>query len=137
MFQKISFSVSVLLGLLTFAFLAIGIYVRNKKNGQSSSGKATGVRYFLLATLSFGFAWFMLESADIGFSWNTVGDSVIGAMIFLIMLIVGETVHMMSSRFLVTKDSLSPLDQFIKIFNLITKKSSDEQDSDVDDTHKN
>jgi len=62
--------------------------------------------------------------------------SVSGVIIFSIMLTIGEILNMISSRFLVTKDTLSPLEQLIKIFNLITKKSFDEQDAEVDDKNR-
>ena len=137
MFRQIGFLVSVLFGLFTLVLLFIGVYVRNKNYGESAPGKITAVRYFLLAALSFGFTMLVVLSTETGFSWNVVGISVFGAIIFTIMLTIGEILHRVSSRFLVTKDSLSPLQQFIKIFNLITKKSADETDSGVDDKHRN
>ena len=137
MYGQIAFLVSVFFAFLTLVFLMIGVYVRNKNYGESPPGKITGVRYFLLAALSFGITLLMVLSTEIGFSWNVVGISVFGAIIFSIMLTFGEVLNRVSSRFLVTKDSLSPLEQFIKIFNLITKKSADETDSGVDNKRKN
>ena len=137
MYGQIASLVSVFFAFLTLVFLMIGVYVRNKNDGQSPPGKIKGARYFLLATLSFAFTMLMVLSTEIGFSCKVVGMSVFGAIIFSIMLTFGEVLNQVSSRFLVTKDSLSPLQQFVKIFNLITKKSADETDSGVDNERKN
>lgn len=135
MIEKIGFLISGLLGLFTILFLAIGVHLRNKDYGQSLSIESSGVRFFLLAALSFGFAWFMLEGANNGFSWNIVGNSLIGAMIFLIMLAIGEALRTVSSKFLVTKNSSSPLEQLIKIYKFMARKTSNEQDSGKDGKH--
>ena len=135
MLQQIGFAASAFFAILVMVFLMMGIYAGYKNYGQPLPGKGTGVIYFLLAALSMGLSLFMFLTTESGFSWETVLLSVCSIIALSIFLTIADLIKMISSKFLITKDSLSPLGEFIKLFNFITKKSFDGQDSGVDDTH--
>lgn len=137
MFQQIEISVSVIFALLAMIFLVIGVYVGYKNYGKLLPIKKTGVRYFILAALCMGFALFMFLIAEVGYSWEILVLSICSILALSIFLTSADLIKKITSRLLVTKDSLSPLEQFIKLFNLIKNKPSDEQESGVDGRHEN
>ena len=140
MFQQFGYVVMGCFLLLLFVFIGFGIYHANKENWQPSSGKRRSVRFFLLATLTFGIAFFTLIVTEDGFSWEAVGTAIGGTIIIAIMFTGGEIVNRISTRFFLRflgdNPPVSPVRSFIALFNMVKESFSNRHKPKSNDDQK-
>lgn len=130
MLQQIGYLISLVFALLTGVFILMGIYVGYKHYGKLPSDKKTGIRYFILAILSWSLALFIFLTIENGFTWEILGISVCLAIILILLLKIDNFIRTRTATYLDKRNVLSPLSSINKLINTLINKHPSDQDFD-------